>query len=285
LLWTDVGRRNFGQVANAGFDILYWRVDQNVSRKLARRFLVERGHPKQHYDAGVNAVPVRTAVQFDIPLIFYAEHGESEYGGLVLDEESQRTRNLTEVLENQVGDDPRNWAADGLSERDLYPYIYPNRMDIERVGVKAFYFSYFFPWDIHKNAEFCQSEFGFKRIEPRSDASFEGYALECDVDVGEKYQTIRSAKKTDKVVDSQQEINGGSIPPTLDKSKSKLKSTIDLERNYAKLPAGTYNRDKAITAVTLTSYAKDMCNAMVGCSMEQATKDVIDAYKKILESI
>lgn len=118
-----------------------------------------------------------------------------------------------------------------------------------------------------------------------SDASFEGYALECDVDVGEKYQTIRSAKKTDKVVDSQQEINGGSIPPTLDKSKSKLKSTIDLERNYAKLPAGTYNRDKAITAVTLTSYAKDMCNAMVGCSMEQATKDVIDAYKKILESI
>ena len=193
LLWTDVGRRNFGRVANAGFDILYWRVDQNVSRKLARRFLVERGHPKQHYDAGVNAVPVRTAVQFDIPLIFYAEHGESEYGGLVLDEESQRTRNLTEVLENQVGDDPRNWAADGLTERDLYPYIYPNRMDIERAGMKAFYFSYFFPWDIYEKAKFVREKMEFEQARkwpngiafaefghPRdwwgkSDGSFEGF--------------------------------------------------------------------------------------------------------------
>ena len=161
LLWTDVGRRNFDRVANAGFDILYWRVDQDVSRKLARRFLVERGHPKQHYDAGVNAVPVRTAVQFDIPLIFYAEHGESEYGGLVLHDESRRTRNLTEVLENQVGDDPKNWAADGIPSRNLFPYIYPSRDDIERVGVKAFYFSYFFPWDIYENAEFARETMGF----------------------------------------------------------------------------------------------------------------------------
>ena len=121
LLWTDVGQRNFDRVCRAGFDIFYWRVNQDVSRRLARRFLVERGHPKQHYDAGVNSVPVRSAIQFDIPLIFYAEHGESEYGGLVLHEESRRTRNLTEVLENQIGDDPRNWAVDGLLERDLYP--------------------------------------------------------------------------------------------------------------------------------------------------------------------
>lgn len=163
LLWTEVGRRNFERVCDAGFDILYWRVDQRVSRHLARRFLVERGHPKQHYDAGVNAVPVRTAVQFNIPLIFYAEFGEAEYGGLVLDEESYRTRNLTEVLENQIGDDPRNWAADGISEKELYPYIYPDKIAVERVGVKAFYFSYFFPWDIYENAKFVREKMGFGR--------------------------------------------------------------------------------------------------------------------------
>lgn len=165
LLWADVGRRNFDRVANAGFDILYWRVDQDVSRKLARRFMVERGHPKQHYDAGVNSVPVRTAVQFDIPLIFYAEHGESEYGGLVLSEEHRRTRDLTEVLENQIGDDPRNWAADGLTEKQLYPYIYPDKQDIERVGVKAFYFSYFFPWDIYENAKFARETMSFEQAQ------------------------------------------------------------------------------------------------------------------------
>lgn len=173
LLWTDVGRFNYNRVCNAGFDILHWRVNQDVSRKLARRFLVERGHPKQHYDAGVNSVPVRTAVQSNIPLIFYAEHGESEYGGLVLDEESRRTRNLTEVLENQIGDDPRNWAADGLSERDLFPYIYPNRVDIDRVGVKAFYFSYFFPWDIYENAKFTREKMQFEQAHNTSTNSFD----------------------------------------------------------------------------------------------------------------
>ncbi len=174
MLWTEVGRRNLEQVCRLGFDIEYHRVDQRVSARLARRFLVERGCPKIHYNAGVNAVPVRTAVERNIPLVFYAEHGESEYGGLVLDKESLRTRNLTEVLEHQIGDDPRNWAIDGISENELTPYIYPEAEDIERVGVKAFYFSYFFKWYIHENYELARDKLGFEGV-GRSDGSFVGW--------------------------------------------------------------------------------------------------------------
>ena len=186
LLWTDVGRRNLDRLCNAGFDILYWRVNQKVSRHLSRRFMVERGHPKQHYDAGVNTVPLIAAVRFNIPLVFYAEHGDTEYGGLVLDEESRRTRNLTEVLEHCIGDDPRNWATDGISEADLAPYLYPSADDIERVGVKAFYFTYFFPWDIYENALQSRDRLGFEQawngtttwnysLLGKSDGSFEGF--------------------------------------------------------------------------------------------------------------
>ena len=188
LLWTDVGRRNFHRVADAGVGILYWRVDQRVSRNLARRFFIERGHPKQHYDAAVNAVPLITAVNFNIPLVIYAEHGETEYGGLVLDEESRRTRNLDEVLEHQVGDDARNWLSDGITEGDLYPYIYPDLEEVRAKAVKAFYFSHFFPWDIYENACLMSKRLGFEtagrddymvREWPawwgRSDGSFEGF--------------------------------------------------------------------------------------------------------------
>ena len=41
-------------------------------------------------DAGVNAGPIQIAINFNIPYVFYAEHGESEYGGLVLSEESKK---------------------------------------------------------------------------------------------------------------------------------------------------------------------------------------------------
>lgn len=157
LLWTDVGRRNLHRVADAGFDILYWRVNQRVSRLLARRFFIERGHPKQHYDAAVNAVPLITADAFGIPLVFFAEHGETEYGGLVLSENSRRERDRQEVLEHQIGDDPRNWATDGISEHDLAPYIPP-----ERHNCKVLYFSYFEKWSIYDNMKLAKEKFGFE---------------------------------------------------------------------------------------------------------------------------
>lgn len=185
LLWTEIGRRNLERVCAAGFDIFYWRTDQAVSRKLARRFLIERGHPKQHYDSAVNAVPLITAKKFGIPLVIYAEHGESFYGGHVLSEEHRRRRDLAEVLENQVGDDARNWATDGLTERDLYPYVYPDDVS----GIEAVYWSWYHKWDIYENAKLAKEKMGFEQARNgrapipingcewwgKSDGSFEGF--------------------------------------------------------------------------------------------------------------
>lgn len=181
LLWTDVGRWNFHNVANAGLDILYWRTNQEVSRRLCRRFLIERGHPKAHYDAAINAIPVITAKQMGIPLVVYAEHGDTEYGGHILSERHRRERDLEEVLEHCVGDDARNWAVDGVTEKDLYPYIYPS----DTAGLLAVYYSYFFPWDVYENALYAKKTMDFKQVGTapndalwawgRSDGSFEGF--------------------------------------------------------------------------------------------------------------
>ena len=175
LMWTEVGRANMDRVAKDGFDIIRWGVNGNISRRLARRFFIERGCPKIHYNAGVNAVPLRTAIAFNIPLVIYAEMGEQFYGGLVLDEESKRTRNLTEVLEHQIGDDPRNWAIDGISENELTPYIYPDRHLISLNRVRAFYFSYFHKWSIYENYQLMRDHLGFVGVQPRTDGSFENY--------------------------------------------------------------------------------------------------------------
>ena len=81
LVPTEVGEHNREQLIRAGFDHLMVRPNQKVHRFLSRRFFRERGNPKVAWDAGVNAIPVQVAVRFRIPLVFYAEHGESEYGG------------------------------------------------------------------------------------------------------------------------------------------------------------------------------------------------------------
>ncbi|RJF76802.1 N-acetyl sugar amidotransferase [Azospirillum cavernae] len=173
LLPNDVGVHNREALLQAGFDHLMVRPNQKVSRHLARRFFIERGNPKIHWDAGINAVPVQVAVRYNIPLVIYAEHGESEYGGRVLSEEHRKIRDIVEVLEHQVGDHPANWVDDVVKEHDLAPYLYPEADDVARVGIKAIYFAYFFPWDIAANYEYVKSNIDF-RTQPggRVDGTF-----------------------------------------------------------------------------------------------------------------
>ncbi len=173
LLPNEVGAHNREEMLKLGFDHLMVRPNQKVSRRLAQRFFVERGNPKVHWDAGINAVPVQVAVKFGIPLIFYAEHGESEYGGRVLSEEHQKIRDFTEVVEHQIGDDPLNWMDEEIEERDLAPYLYPDLGEVEAVGVKALYFAYFFRWSMFENYHYIRDKFDFRTAQGgRTDGTF-----------------------------------------------------------------------------------------------------------------
>lgn len=162
LVPNEVGMDNRESLIRLGFDHLNFRPDQRVHRRLARRFFVERGNHKVAWDAGVNAVPVKMALRLGIKLVFYAEHGESEYGGRVLKEESKKIRDLTEVIEHQVGDDPRNWVDEEIAPRDLNPYTYPDVAEVEKAGVKAVYFSYFFRWSMFENFRFLRDVIPFR---------------------------------------------------------------------------------------------------------------------------
>lgn len=159
---TEVGNHNREALIQQGFDHLFFRPDQKVHRRVSKRFFIERGNQKVAWDAGINTIPVKVAVKFNIPLIFYAEHGESEYGGKVLKKDSAKIRDFTEVIEHQIGDDPRNWVDDEITENDLNPYVYPDLEDITKVGVKALYFAYFFKWSSYENYLYIKDKYDFR---------------------------------------------------------------------------------------------------------------------------
>ena len=158
LILNEIGSYNRNELLNKGFDSIFIRPDQSVARKLSRRFFIERGNPKVAWDAGVNAGPIQIALNYKIPYVFYAEHGESEYGGLVLNEESEKKRDLREVIEHQIGDFPQNWVSDEISEKNLAPYIYPDQKNLESINLTAYYFSYFFKWSMLENYEYIKKK-------------------------------------------------------------------------------------------------------------------------------
>ena len=176
LIQNEVGEHNRQALLEAGFDHIMMRPNQRVARHLARRFFIERGNPKAAWDAGVTSIPVQIAVRHGIRLIFYAEHGESEYGGRVLSEEHKKIRDFAECMEHLIGDDPQNWIDDVVDERDLAPYLFPDQLDIEKAKIKIMYFGYFFKWSIFDNYQFIKEKIAF-RTEPtgRTDGTFTDY--------------------------------------------------------------------------------------------------------------
>jgi hypothetical protein len=158
---NEVGNHNREEMLRGGFDSIFFRPDQRVHRHLAKRFFIERGNPKVAWDAGVNVLPVQIALKYNIKLVFYAEHGESEYGGKVIHESSSKIRDFTEVLEHQIGDDPRNWTDNRVSIGALNPYIYPNISEIQNKGVTAYYFAYFNRWSMFDNFNYIKEQIDF----------------------------------------------------------------------------------------------------------------------------
>jgi N-acetyl sugar amidotransferase len=176
LIPNEVGAHNREQMIQAGFDHLMMRPNQKVSRYLAKRFFIERGNPKVHWDAAVNTIPIQAAVNYNIPLVFYAEHGESEYGGRILSEEHKKLRDFTEVLEHQIGDDPNNWVDGTVTKGDILPYLYPPIERVAQVGVKALYFGYFFRWSMFENYEYIKTKIDFHTTPcGRTDGTFTNF--------------------------------------------------------------------------------------------------------------
>ena len=159
---TEIGMHNREALIQAGLDHVFFRPNQKIHRRLARRFFIERGNHKVAWDAGINTIPVQAAVNLNTPLIFYAEHGESEYGGKVLREESKRERDFTEVIEHQIGDDPGNWMDEDITPNDLAPYLYPDTGKIKKAGIRAVYFGYFFKWSSYENYLYIKERIDFK---------------------------------------------------------------------------------------------------------------------------
>ena len=156
LIINNCGMQNREQLLKLGFDSIFFRPNQKIAKNLARRFFIERGNPKVAWDAGINSIPIKIAMNFNIPYVFYAEHGESEYGGLVLSEESKKKRDIVEVIEHQIGDYPENWQNEEITIKDLEPYIYPTEIQLKKKKIIAYYFSYFFKWSMFENYQYVK---------------------------------------------------------------------------------------------------------------------------------
>ena len=118
ILETEIGKKNLESFINSGYDHVHITPDQEAMRVLNKIGFTDLGFPYYGWLMGIHTAVLKLAMQMNIPLIFYSEDGEVEYGG-----DAKHKDNAIKLLEYMVSDEAQNFFANSN-------YEFPVRSDI-----------------------------------------------------------------------------------------------------------------------------------------------------------
>lgn len=146
---TEIGRRNIENIKNLGVDYVEFSPNPITRKKLNNIALRTVGDISWPEHVGIFTIPVRAAVEYQIPMIIWGENSQNEYGGPVPAQVATvlNRRWLEEfggLLGLRVADLSDSF---GISNKDLIPYTYPSDEELACVGVTGVFLGQYFPWD------------------------------------------------------------------------------------------------------------------------------------------
>lgn len=178
LIYTDIGWQNFKNFIDSGFDNLMFSPNGKIYRRLCRLGFEHLGDPFEPFVYGVKAFPLQVAVNCRIPLIFYGENGEVEYGGDKKNEDSP-THDVYHDLHKHYfkGAGAERWVEYGLAREDLKPFVPPSIEQMQELGVQCHFFGYYKKWTPQENFYYSSEHTGFQpNPDGRSEGTYSKYA-------------------------------------------------------------------------------------------------------------
>lgn len=163
---TKIGRLNIDNLARYATTIEV-TPDRTVRAKLNKLGMELVGDISWPEHTAIFTIPFRMAAALGIPLIFYGENPQDQYGGPQGSEEAtQMTRRWRSEFGGFLGLRPTDLSDVG----DLTDYQMPAEKDLEQVGIEAHFLGQYLPWDSHENAR-AAKDAGMVQVLP-SDANW-----------------------------------------------------------------------------------------------------------------
>lgn len=183
--WRDpmrlpLGQRNLDNLINIGVDHIDYSINPKVEKLFLYRSFEKYGVPGLPKHMALYNMPLRLAVQFNIPLMVWGENAAIEYGDL-RDQNKGFEVDYDWLMGNRgvtQGTTATDWIGPDFDEGDMAAYFAPDREQISDSHLRAIYLGHYFEWDQVKNYEMA-SQYGFKAPD-----SGPGYYNFDDVDSG-----------------------------------------------------------------------------------------------------
>lgn len=153
---TSIGRHNWENLVNKGFDAVTYTCNPVVVKELMKRAFYQYGHISKATDYPLYPIPIRFAMNYKIPLVVFGENSALELGDVVKDK-SELGGDASGIANwNTIGGgDASVWAKEGITRKAIIPYQFPSKEEIEKAGVRLIFFSYYVKWSQYENAQFA----------------------------------------------------------------------------------------------------------------------------------
>ena len=156
---SALGRLNIENLQSLGVDHVQFSPNPLVRAKLNRIGLTQVGDISWPEHVGIFTIPVRAAVQYNVPLIVWGENSQNEYGGPAsASENNVLNRRWLEEFGGLLGMRVSDLIGmEGIEARHLIAYTYPTDEELARVGVTGLFLGHYLPWDGLSNTLIAQA--------------------------------------------------------------------------------------------------------------------------------
>lgn len=185
-IYTDIGWKNYLSFKDCGFDNLLCFPNGILHRKLARLGFELLGDAWEPFSYGQKVYAFRLAEKFKIPLMFYGESGEIEYGGSTkyIDKPYEDLDDFKELYYKgsgiddliQHGLESGVFTREELTNNPFQLYRFPKREKIQELGLQMHWFSFYKKWVPQENYYYAVENTGFEANPTRSEGTYSKYA-------------------------------------------------------------------------------------------------------------
>ena len=171
-IYTEIGWQNYYNMIQTGFDGLTGWPNGIMHRKLARVAFELKGDPWEPFAYGQKSYAFQIAAKFKIPLVFYGESGEVEYGGSFKNVEKpyESPDDWDELYFKGVGLDTLLlegqkmgiFSQQELADNRLELYRAPDKKDVKKLGLQMHWWSYYKLWVPQENFYYASKNTGFE---------------------------------------------------------------------------------------------------------------------------
>jgi len=175
-LSLELGNKNLKNYIESGYNHIQISPAVESMRILNRQGFIDKGFPYFGWLVAIQAAVVRLAVNLNISLLFYGEDGEVEYGGST---ESKNHSMYDIAYMKRIymeGGFEKVLKASGLSNSELYFFLFPTEEELKGKNLNITHWSYFESWDPYRNYLVAKEHCGLEEAPENNSGTFTNFA-------------------------------------------------------------------------------------------------------------